>query len=237
MRTTHRSYCEESGDFGLLCRFVRDNHDHLRACSTWPLGRVVDWKYGLYDGKTAVAGFCDRNAHLWFDGFGELAGFAISENGDGGFAILTAAGYRWLFESILSWVLEAWGDRHPLSVEITEQQAAEAAVLERLGFVRTATFYSRCFDLTQEPAPRVPLAAGFTIVDMATHADYRAQRILRAEAFSGNANPTEEELRHQLEFYNYAHAGPIYHAECDLCVMAEDGRMVAGCERWSTPAT
>jgi GNAT superfamily N-acetyltransferase len=65
---------------------------------------------------------------------------------------------------------------------------------------------------------------------MLTHPNYREQRVLRAEAFEGKSSLTEEELCRQLEFYNYIHEGPIYHPECDLCVMAEDGSFVAGCE-------
>ena len=63
-----------------------------------------------------------------------------------------------------------------------------------------------------------------------THPDYRAQRILRADAFGGKTIIAEEELRHELLFYNHLHAGPIYHPQTDLCVMAPDGRLVAGCE-------
>jgi GNAT superfamily N-acetyltransferase len=231
MRTTHRSYSEVSGDFNRLCRFILAQNDHVRSHSTWSLGRFVDWKYGMYEDKRSIAGFCDKNAQLWFDAFGELAAFAISENGDSGFAIVMAQGYRFLFEEILHWLLENWANRGPrFSTEITECQTREIAILERAGFRLGSTFYTQRFDLTMEPAPRLPLEQGFVIVDMFTHPDYRQQRLLRAEAFSGKSSLTEEELQGQLEFYNYIHDGPIYHPECDLCVMAEDGRLVAGCE-------
>jgi GNAT superfamily N-acetyltransferase len=231
MKTTHRGYSEVSGDFNRLCRFVVAQNGHLRAHSTWSLGRLVDWKYGLYENKLSIAGFCDKNAHLWFDAFGELAAFAISENGDSGFAIIMAEGYRFLFEEILHWLLENWGDRGSrFATEITERQAREIAILERAGFQLESTFYTRRFDLTLESVERFPLEPGFAIVDMLGHPDYRAQRILRADAFSGKSSLTEEELRRQLQFYNHSHEGPIYHPECDLCVMAEDGRFVAGCE-------
>ena len=71
---------------------------------------------------------------------------------------------------------------------------------------------------------------GFTIVDMAAHPDYEAQRILRAEAFQGKSALSDAELRHELLFTNHSHEGPIYHPQTDLCVMAADGRFVAGCE-------
>lgn len=231
MKTTHRDYSEIAGDFYRLCRFVMANAASLRTHSTWCLGRVVDWKYGLFEDKTAYPNFCDSNAHLWFDGFDQLAGLAICESGDADFAILTAAGYRFLFEEMLCWALDAWGGRaSSSSVEITEHQAYEAEILQRHGFDRRSTFGMWRFDLNQDLAPRPPLPEGFRIVDMATHPDYRGQRLLRAEAFAGQATLSEEELAHQLAFYNYVHQGPVYHAETDLCVMAPDGTMVAGCE-------
>ena len=196
MKMTHRSYSEEAGDFNRLCRFAIENHDHVRAYSTWCLGRLVDWKYGLYENKLAIAGFWDKNAHLWFDGFGDLAGVAISENGDSGFAVITAQGYRFLFEELLQWVLGNWRERGArLSIEITELQAREATILERFGFRHTSTFSTQRFDLTLERAKRFPLEPGFVIVDMFTHPNYREQRILRADAFSGKSSPSEDELQ------------------------------------------
>lgn len=231
MKTTHRDYDESAGDFNRLARFVIENNQLIRARSTWSLGRLVDWKYGLYEGKTAYPAFCDENAHLWFDGYGYLVGFAISENGDAGFAIMTLEGYRFLYEAMLSWALDTWGGRGPvLSTEITERQMAEADVLEHYGFSLDATFFTRRFDLTHAPGPSFPLEEGFTIADMATRPDYRAQRILRDDAFQDADEVPEDKLRWQLRFYNYGHEGPLYHPETDLCVVAPDGRFVAGCE-------
>lgn len=231
MKTTHRSYADESGDFTRLCRFLMAERDHMRARSTWCLGRVVDWKYGLYESKLDTAAFCDHNAHLWFDAFGDLAGLAISESGDAGIAIITAPGYRFLFEAILDWALEAWAERGPrFSIEITEHQDLEVRALEARGFRPGAPFFARRFDLTRPPAQGIALDPGFTIVDMRAHPDYRAQRVLRANAFGGRDDLSEEELRAQLRLYNYGHGGPIYHPDTDLCVMAPDGRFVAGCE-------
>ena len=231
MKTTHRSYAEESGDFTRLCRFVVEPRDYIRAYSTWCIGRLVDWKCALYDSKLAVAGFCDHNAHFWFDAFGDLVGVALSENGDSSFSIITVAGWRFLFETILDWVLDAWADRGPhFATEMTEYQDIEIGVLERRGFTCESSFSTRRFDLTGPLAPPLALEPGFTIVDMHSHPNYRAQRILRADAFEGIAAPSEEQLLKHLQLYNYSHGGPIYHPECDLCVMAPDGQLVAGCE-------
>lgn len=230
MRTTHRNYSEEAGDFNRLSRFILEHDEELRVYSTWCIGRFVDWKYGLFDHKLAAPDFCNNNAHLWFDGFQELAGFVISEEGDSGFAIIMRAGYRFLFEEALQWTMAAWGNRGTLTIEITERQMLEAKTLERFGFQRKATFFRQQFDLAQELPVRFPLETGFSIVDMAAQPDYRAQRILRDDAFRGKSPATEEDLRREILFYNHPHTGPIYHPQADLCVMAADGRFVSGCE-------
>lgn len=92
------------------------------------------------------------------------------------------------------------------------------------------TFYTQQFDLTHAPVARFALEEGFTIVDMYAHPDYLGQRVLRDDAFSGRSNVSEADLRRELLFYNHLHDGPLYHPQTDLCVMTEDGRLVAGCE-------
>jgi GNAT superfamily N-acetyltransferase len=235
MKTTHRNYSEEQGDFKRLTHFFTTHHSLKRSDSTWCLGRIVDWKYGLYENKRAYAAFCDENAHVWFDGYGELVAFVVSESGDSGFHIATLPGYRFLYEELLQWVLESWKERIPgkgpcLSTEITEYQTWEAKVLECYGLRPQETFFTRRFDLTKDLLPRAPLEPGFVVVDMQSHPDYRAQGRLRANAFEGKTAPTEEELNDRLKYYNHSCNGPMYHAPTDLCIMAEDGQLVAGCE-------
>ncbi len=231
MKTIHRSYGEDPGDFNRLARFIVANYPHVRSHSTWCLGRFVDWKYGLWGDKLSTPGFWEKNAHLWFDSFGELAGFAISENGGADFAVITAEGYRFLFEEVLGWVLEYWGHRGPeLEIEIAARQTLEAGILERHGFRRAASFYTFRYDLADLPPRRYSLEEGFAIVDMAERPDYRAQHVLRQNAFQGKRDISEEKLVSLLKLYDYARQSPIYHPQTDLCVMAPDGSYVAGCE-------
>ena len=197
MKTSHRNYSEERGDFYRLARFFTYCRGDRRTHTTWCLGRYVDWKYSLFETKRAYASFCEENAHLWFDAFGELAGFAIFESGDAGFHVLTLDGYRFLYEEMLKWVLDVWKERLPekgprFSTEITEYQDWEAKILERYGFSSQATFFTRRFDLTQKLMPHLPLEPGFVLVDMHSHPDARAQGILRANAFQGKSAWADE---------------------------------------------
>ena len=234
MKTTHRNYSEECGDFIRLTRFFTAHHANRRTYTTWCLGRIVDWKYALYENKRAFPNFCEENAHIWFDGFGELAGFAVSESGDAGFSLLTLDGYRFLFEEMLGWVMQTWqgrvNEQSRFSIEITECQGWERKVLERFGFRCEQTFFTRRFDLTGELVPRFPLEPGFAIVDMKTHPDFRAQSLLRANAFQKKSALTEEEMNERLKYFNHSLRGPVYHPDTDLCVVAPDGRFASGCE-------
>ena len=230
MLTTHRGYSDAFGDFNRLARFVIDHNEAVRAYSTWCIGRLVDWRYSPFPRTRLVSSFCEDNAQLWFDAFGELAGFVVSESGDAEFAIITAAGYRFLFPEMLAWALSHWAERGPrFCIEITAAQDAEARALEAAGFHRSSIFYTEWFDLTQPRPQRCELETGYSIVDMAAHPDYRGQRILRHNAFRGETlSPTE--LDNHLEWLTGYLRNPIYHPATDLCVMAPGGTLVAGCE-------
>jgi len=231
MKTTHRNYSDEMGDFNRICLYFIEHPHDTRKYSTWVLGRFVDWKYGLWGNKLETPGFWNKNAHLWFDGFGKLAGFVISEYGGSEFDIVTTAGYRFLFGEMLAWALENWGERPlPISIEINAAQTTEINVLEQNGFTLDSTFFTSHFDLTQKPPESFPLEDGFSIVDMGTHPDYRGQRILRSNAFQGKNEFEDGELDRLITLYSHSHEGPIYHPQTDLCVMAPDGQLVSGCE-------
>ncbi len=231
MQTIHRDYAAESGDFKRICRFFIAHAAHLRSHSTWCLARFADWPFGPIGGKLPTPEFVSQNAHIWFDGFDEVAGVAISETGRSDVVVLTPAGYRFLFAEILEWIVDNWGAHRPeLSIEIAASQEREAAVLEDHGFSYDASFYTFHYDLQAGLAEHVRLEPGFAIVDMHTRPDYRAQRVLRYNAFRGPDELSEEELDRLVALYSHARQSPIYHAPTDLCVVAPDGTFVAGCE-------
>lgn len=220
-----------AGDFQLLCRFFFENNADVREYSSWCIGRFVDWQYALWGAKQTTPGFWSQNAQLWFDGFGDLAGFAISEEGGLDFAIITTAGFRFLFDDILDWALANWGARGPaLSIEVTSHQRLEMECLEANGFRRTASFNRSRFDLQSEKHARFCLDEGYSIVAMSSPADYLNQALLRHNAFVSEREITEDELANRLKITRHAITNPIYHARTDLCLMAPDGTFVSGCE-------
>jgi hypothetical protein len=231
MKTTQRSYSEEAGDFARLCELMVTGRREAWRSMTWCLGRIVDWRYGLWGDRIDDPGYHARNARLWFDGFGGLAGLAVSEGGGPEIAVLTTPGYRFLFGEILDWALAAWAGRGPrLTTELTDEQELEARALEERGFRRGGPYFTRRFDLTAPPGPPPPLEPGFSIVDMRAHPDYRGRRILRSNAFEHHDDLGEEELTALLRVDALLREAPTYHPDTDVCVMAPDGRLVASCE-------
>ena len=70
--------------------------------SDWTLGRVVDWKYGLWNPAKLDEQFFTRHCHVWYDKLGVLSCFALSGNGKGSFAMFAREPYRFL-QRILCW--------------------------------------------------------------------------------------------------------------------------------------
>jgi GNAT superfamily N-acetyltransferase len=229
MQTTHRPYADEEGDFLRLCRFITDPVAHPRSRSTWCLGRFVDWRYGLWGAKLDEPRFWERNGHLWLDPFGGVAGIALSEDGGPEFTVETGAGYRFLYPQMVDWVLENWGNRGRPATELAPERDLEARELGRLGFVPDWDFATCRYDLTAGPSWTYPLPDGFRLVDMAGQPNYRAQHILRSDAFHGG-EPAPEALAAELALDARSRLNPIYHAATDLCVEAPDGSFASGCE-------
>lgn len=79
MRTTQRDYGDEAGDFRRLAGRLTDDPGHVRDHTTWCLGRLADWRHGLWGDKASTPRFCERNAHLWFDALGDLVAAAAAD--------------------------------------------------------------------------------------------------------------------------------------------------------------
>lgn len=236
MYTHHRAYNGSKEDFKMVLNLMINNGPTYNETNAFSLERFIDWKYGLYPNRQAVARFHETNARLWFDGLDKLCGVLLSEEGESDCHIILANGFKFLFEDILKWTLEHWQHRsHELVIELNEHQVVEMNIAEKYGFEVCFTAYQRQFDLTKAIEVSYALPEGYYFVDMGSCQEYKAQRILRANAFEGKNNLTDEELTHQLEFYGNTKYAPSYHGYTDLSVKSPDGLHVAGCEALLNP--
>jgi GNAT superfamily N-acetyltransferase len=228
MKLICRPYEPDSDDFLRLCRFVIQDNRVKKEYFVFQLGRIVDWKYGLWRQEKYFPSFFRRNAQLWFDPFDQLAGFAISENGDGQFVIFVTDSYAPQYAAILEWVLVHWRGRPGgLSTELTEIQTGPARALEQFGFVSQGiSEVTRMYDLAGSAESAVEPPVGFELVDRVTRDDPLGLARLKANAFRGQDAVSELDLL----AHAYVRESPIYKPEFDLSLITPDGRYAAGCE-------
>ncbi len=231
MRIGHRAFDNHLSDFNDMLRLVIEDAACRGDGFIWQPGRLVDWRYGLWSECKRLPTFFPEHAELWFDKLNGLAGFVVSENGDGDIAILVGAGYEFLRAEILAWAVERWRLRWPaLSIEAREDDAAWLQALLNAGFVssgRVAT--TRVYDLADQAGAPHALPPGCSIIDMAVAPDYRAKCALQVNAFQGSDTPTEADLTVR----EHVRTSPIYDATLDLSVVDAAGRHLAACEAFA----
>ncbi len=228
MKVATRAYNPESKDFDRLCRFIIEDNRARREYFTWQLGRIVDWKYGLWREEKHIPDFFSKNAQLWLDYFDELIGFAISENGDAMFHIFIKDSYAHVYSQMVQWVLEHWSNRKGgLRTQLTEKQTAELRTLGRCGFVsQGVSEVTRMYDTSQAGASEPVIADGFRLVDMATHYDPVGLARLKLDAFHGQGTVSNLDLL----AYEYVRTSPIYKPDFDLAIVTREEQYVAACE-------
>jgi GNAT superfamily N-acetyltransferase len=223
-----RAYNPDSNDFKKLSQFIIQDNQAKREYFVWQLGRIIDWKYGLWKNEKYFPNFFRKNAQLWVDYFDEIVGFAISENGDNMFTIFIKDSYTYLYEIIVLWVIEHWKNRGgALTTELTEERTAQMQTLIKHGFVsKGISEVTRMYKLTEMEILEPVLENGFELVDMATHYDPVGQAKLKLNAFRNQDNVSAIDLL----AYEYVRESPIYKPEFDLAIINAQGEYVAGCE-------
>ncbi|NLN46633.1 MAG: GNAT family N-acetyltransferase [Clostridiaceae bacterium] len=226
MKTVHRPYQDRSDDFERMWAFlVEDYRD--RGTFIWTLGRLGDWKYGAWSEYKYIPCYLGDDAHLWFDAFGSLAGFVVSENGDGGFTMFAARGNGFLYREILDWTVAHWSGRGRLSTEVHQEQTELLDILQEAGFAADGVVaVTQKYVLRDVTGDEVPLPEGYRIVDMDSHPDWDGKRLLQLDAFQGRSELTELDRR----AYRYSRECPVYLPQYDLSILDETGRYVAGCQ-------
>lgn len=234
MKVDTRPFDEARHDFEKLWRFLQQDYADRQDGFVWLVSRLGDWKYGLWNEKKYIPTFFHDACQLWVDGFDDLHGCVLSEDGGDIFFIFTQRGYDYLYADILDWTIRQWGPRYPaLKTEVHEHQTAALAALAHrsfrmLGGIATTRTYD--LHLKAQKPPRLP--AGFRIVDMAQNRDYAAKAILNVNGFEGRDAVGEFDL---LRFV-YSRRNPAYDPGLDFSVVTADGLHVASCVGFADPA-
>jgi len=226
MKLYNREYNEFQNDFEKMWEFIKNDYKDKKYF-IWTLGRLGDWKFGIWNEKKYIPSFLSKNARLWFTSFHELVGFVISEEGDNAFCMFTKQGYEFLYEDIMNWVVENWKNRGTSIVtEVHEHQENYMRVLEDKGFVNNGLVAkTRKYNLQNKAMEEIILDSEFRIVDMKMNQDYKGKRLLQENAFRNDNDVTEISLL----AYEYSRECPCYNPYFDLSVIDKEGVHVAGC--------
>lgn len=226
MKTVHRAYQDRGDDYERMWAFLIEDYRD-RGWFIWTLGRLGDWKYGVWTEKKYIPCFLGDNAHLWFDAFGDLAGFVVSENGDGGFTVFVRRGGDFLYGEILRWTVEHWHGRGDLTTEIHKDQPGVHPALRKAGFSTDGVIaVTQKYLLSEFCGDPVPLPAGYCVVDMDETPDFEGKRLLQINAFQNRNELTALDVLS----YRYSRECPVYNPQFDLSILDETGRHVAGCQ-------
>ncbi len=234
MKIFNRPFDITRNDFEKMWRFIQQDYAQKQEHFVWLFSRLGDWKFGIWNEKKYVPSFFRNHAQLWVDGFDQLLGFVINEDGDNIFFIFTLHGYEYLYADILDWTIQHWGPRYPtLRTEIHEYQEEALALLSRVGFhSKGVVATTRVYDLIARQDEPIRLPPPFRIVDLYENGDFRSKGLLYKNGFSNEEQVSEFDL---LRF-EYSRENPAYDPHFDLSAVTPEGIHVAGCVGFNDPA-
>ncbi len=215
-----------------MCRLIADLNRGEGGSMDWTIGRVVDWRYGLWNPAKLDDAWFGRHCRVWYDRPGRLAGFALTEDGRGDFAFFARPQYAFLYADQIAWAEAALGpgleDGGKLSVTVADGDAARRSALlkagyEDLGHGETTALYAAA-DFRLDGGSALP--AGYQILGMDDFSDHDAQTELKNDAFRDGA-PMDSVRAHA---FKYVKRSPIYDPSMDLVLVDSSGLAISGCE-------
>lgn len=221
-----RQYSDSDDDFKKMCELVIRLNGEARPVYEWSLGRLLSWKYGLWNDRKQEPGFFDGAARLWFDWLGGLAGFAVSEDGDNRFFLLVDPAYAQLCPAMLDWLEANRPDKDgDIVVYAGASDARKRRHIELAGYVDEGgseeNFVYRVEDI-RLPAPVLP--KGGRIVTRADYPDF--DKVIRFRFYS--FNPGEELTDALLYAFRYANRNPLVDPALEVLLLDADDEPVSG---------
>jgi ribosomal protein S18 acetylase RimI-like enzyme len=233
MAIYHRAYSPDGLDFAKIWRLLQHDYRRRGDAFVWLVSRFGDWKYGCWRESKYFPMFFRRHCQVWLDGFEEVQGVVLSEDGENIFFIFTRPGHDHLYGEILDWTIANWGPRYSsLLAEVNARQEDAIAALSRRGFTcngEAAT--TRAYVPGDQAAQGWKLPDGFRVVSIGEEPDYAGKRLVQRNAFSGQNEVSELDLL----TYEYSRESDAYDPHLDLSVVAPDGQHVASCVGFVDP--
>lgn len=219
----HRTYVEQSDDFGKMCVLV-SYLNSLHLCD-WSLGRVHGWKYGRWSKESQDDSLFEKQAELFFDDFHALCGIIITENFGGSYYLLSRKD-RDLLQSMIGFLLESEKFNKPYVITIPVNDLCQAEMLDSNGFVITGdadvTYRYNSDDIV---LPKISVPNQFTVTSQKEYLDETKAEWLRFYAF--NPAGIYDEIIDRA--YKYGRNNPLLTPELSMLLLNENNEPVSTC--------
>lgn len=217
-----KQFNEESNDFkkmvSLICSL---NSEELYD---WSLGRIIDWKYGLWNDKKQNASYFSDTTTLWYSYLDELAGFIVSEDGSNELQYVVDKKYKFLYDKMIKLSKEKYAT---IETVCSIDDSIKIDYLTKNGF-RDAGEYEVTFVYNADNfiSLNTNLPHGFTIQTMESYNNYVSQINVKRNAFRNNRELTPKDYY----AYEFVKQSPLYDPSMDFVVVNELQEAVACCE-------
>ena len=224
MKILQRDFDSNKNDYKKLWDFFIEDYAMTERV-TWTLGRLGDWKHGLWHYKKTDPHFLSRNCLLWVNAFDELQGFAIAEEGDALFHLFVKPYMKHLYSEMLDFVESNWMDREGMvKTEISEDYNMLILELESRGYKRNIASQTRSYDIN-EFEQNLTLPDGYSIVNGLENHNDESKLLLFHSGFQ-NKDSYEE---WDMITLKYNRESPIYDPVFDFFVITDEGQHVSTC--------
>jgi len=189
--------------------------------------RLENWRYASWD---TTADEFHRMAHLWRDGDGRLAAFAIVEHADDPVTLQVRPEARAVEPAMLDWAERRFRDeRAALEVMCLAGDEPREALLRERGYEdRGPAENLRAYDPAR-PRPLVPLPPGYRLADLTALPDPAPYIALERTAF--NNDYIDE------RWFRAKTSAPTYDPTLHVIALAPDGSVAAVAHGWADAAT
>lgn len=190
----------------------------------WSLGRIIDWKYGLWREEKQKTCFFEKTTTLWYSYLDELTGFVLSENGSNELQYVISNKYSFLYEDMINFTK---GRYETIETVCSINDTIKIDYLLKNGFVdageHDATYVYNAQDISFVKAF---LPTNYSIQTMDTYTNYASQIELKRNAFGGNREFSSKDYY----AFEFVRTSPIYDPSMDFVVINDLQEAVAGCE-------
>lgn len=221
-------YNPTSDDFAIISDFVLKRSDFIANNTSWSYQRFVDWRYRHIEKEDA---FCSKTLIQFVDESDEILGIAINEDGNNCLTLLTTIESPELYQKLIEDAIDHLMIGHEtIYFELSERQTMELACIRNMGFDEVGGSQKMKYALESMEIDPIKSKDGFRLVRLADEPMYEQQGRLRASAFQGKTEISDEEVAERLALIEIMKQSPTFNPSTDILVVDSNGKAVAGCE-------